>query len=153
MYENTLFSIYIYIMRDINNSLIKAYYDALTPLGYPVYEGEEPDDELAKMYLVISDVSSNDTSTKNSSDVSANIQVTINSWELKYNNSKALNTVAGLVLETIKPDPNSVLDLSASGMQMLNLTHTDGPGANYGKLAGRVYISRQIIFIQDIFIY
>lgn len=140
-------------MKDISNPLIKAYYYALTPLGYPVYEGEEPDNELSKMYLVISDVSSSDTSTKSSSDVTASIQITINSWEAKYNNSKALNTVAGLVLQAIKPLPNSVLDLSSSDMQMLNLTHTDGPGANYGKLAGRVYISRQIIFTQDIFIY
>lgn len=137
-------------MKDINNPLIKAYYDAIVPLGYPTYEGEEPDNELAKIYVVISDVSSNDTSTKSSSDVSANIQVTINSWELKYNNSKALNTAAGLILEAIKPDSNAVLTIP--GMQMLNLRHTDGPGVNYGKLAGRVYISRQIIFTQDIFI-
>jgi hypothetical protein len=139
-------------VKDINNPLIKAYYDAIAPLGYPVYEGEEPDDELAKIYIVISDVSSSDASTKSSSDVTANIQVTINSWEMKYNNSKALNIVAGKILEAIKPDSNSVLDLSASNMQMLNLSHSDGPGVNYGKLAGRVYISRQIIFTQSIFI-
>jgi hypothetical protein len=140
-------------MKDIANPLIKAYYDAIVPLGYPVYEGEEPDSELSKLYIVISDVSSSDASTKSSSDVSAQIQVTINSWELKYNNSKAMNTAAGLILEAIKPTPNAVLDLSSANMQMLNLSHTDGPGANYGKLAGRVYISRQIIFTQDIFIH
>lgn len=140
-------------MKDIANPLIKAYYDTISPLGYPVYEGEEPDDEEAKIYIVISDVSSSDASTKNSSDVSAQIQVTINSWEIKYNNSKALNIAAGVILEAIKPDSNAVLDLSSSNMQMLNLSHTDGPGTNYGKLGGRVYISRQIIFNQDIFIY
>lgn len=140
-------------MKDINNSLIKAYYDAISPLGYPVYEGEEPDNELAKIYVVISDVTSSDASTKNSTDVSAQIQVTINSWELKYNNSKSLNTAAGVILEAIKPDSNAVLDLSASDMQMMNLSVTNDRLQNYGKLAGRVYISRQIIFNQSIFIY
>ena len=140
-------------MKDINNTLIKAYYDALSPLGYPVYEGEEPDDTLDKMYIVISDVTSNDTSTKNSSDVNAQIQITINSWELKYNNSKSLNIAAGDVLTAIKPTPNAVLDLSAGGMQMMNLNVQNDNLQNYGKLAGRVYISRNIIFQQDIFIY
>lgn len=140
-------------MRDVNNPLIKAYYQAIEPLGYPVFEGEEPDDILDKIYIVISDVSSNDTSTKNSSDVNANIQITINSWELKYNNSKALNTVAGLILTAIKPTPNAVLDLSASNLQMMNLNVQNDVVQNYGKLAGRVYISRNIIFSQDIFIY
>lgn len=140
-------------MKDINNTLIKAYYDALSPLGYPVYEGEEPDDTLDKMYIVISDVTSNDTSTKNSTDVNAQIQITINSWELKYNNSKSLNIAAGAVLTAIKPTPNAVLDLSAGGMQMMNLNVQNDNLQNYGKLAGRVYISRNIIFQQDIFIY
>ena len=138
-------------MKDINNPLIKAYYDALVPLGYPVFEGEEPDNTTSEMYIVISDVSSNDTSTKSSSDVNAQIQVTINSWKVKYNNSKDMNIAAGLVLETIKPSPNAVLDLPS--MQMLNLSVVNDRTQNYGKLAGRVYISRQIIFQQDIFIY
>ena len=140
-------------MKDINNPLIKAYYDAIAATGFPVYEGEEPDNELSKLYVVISDVTSSDASTKNSTDVSAQIQITVNSWELKYNNSKALNTAAGVILEAIKPDPNAVLDLSGAGMQMLNLSVQNDRLQNYGKLAGRVYISRQIIFNQSIFIY
>lgn len=139
-------------MKDINNSLVKAYYDAISPL-YPTYEGEEPDDVEDKLYVVVSDVTSNETSTKNSSDVSAQIQITINSWEISYNNSKALNTATGVILEAIKPDSNAVLDLSASGMQMLNLSVQNDRVQPYGKFAGRVYISRQIIFQQDIFIH
>jgi hypothetical protein len=140
-------------MRDVNNSLIKAYYDAISLLGHPVYEGQEPDDVLDKIYIVISDVTSSDTSTKTTSDVSANIQITVNSWELKYNNSKEMNEVAGEILEAIKPTPNAVLDLSASNMQMLNLSVQNDNVSNYGSLAGRQYISRNIIFQQDIFIY
>jgi hypothetical protein len=139
-------------MKDVANPLIKSYYDAISPLGYPVYEGEEPDDELAKLYIVISDVSSTDASTKSSSDVNAQIQITVNSWEIKYNNSQAMNTAAGEILEAIKPSPNAVLDLSVSNMQMLNLSIINDRVQPYGKFSGRVYISRQIIFTQDIFI-
>jgi len=81
-------------MQDINNPLIKAYYEAISPLGYPVYEGEEPDNELAKIYVVISDVTSSDASVKKGIRHQAQIQVTVNSWEVKYNNVKAMNTVA-----------------------------------------------------------
>lgn len=51
-------------MIDINTPILKAYYNAIDALGIPVYEGEEPDDVLDKIYVVISDVSSNDVSTK-----------------------------------------------------------------------------------------
>lgn len=139
-------------MKDINNPLIKAYVDALAGIGYPVYEGEEPDDTLDKVYIVINGVNSNDSSTKTTTDVNAQIQATINSWEFKYNNCKLLNEVAGLVLEAIKPNPNAVLDMSAYNMQMHNLSVVNDRQQDYGKLAGRVYISRQIVFKQDIFI-
>lgn len=131
-------------MRDIANPLIKAYYDAILPLGYPVYEGEEPDDELAKIYIVISDVSASDVSTKSSNDHNAQIQVTVNSWEVKYNNVKAMNTAAGLVIQTIKPYPHSTLQATGIGIVTTSLQNDNI--TTYGKLAGRVYISRNLIF-------
>lgn len=131
-------------MRDIANPLIKAYYDAILPLGYPVYEGEEPDDELAKIYIVISDVSASDVSTKSSNDHNAQIQVTVNSWEVKYNNVKAMNTAAGLVITAIKPTPQSTLQATGIGIVTTSLQNDNI--TTYGKLAGRVYISRNLIF-------
>ena len=139
-------------MKDVHNPLLKAYTDALSGIGCRVFEGEEPDDLEDKMYAVISDVTSTDTSTYSSSDVRAQIQITVNSWEFKYNNSKALNEICGTILETLKPTPAAVLDLSAFGMQMGGLTVQNDRVQNYGKLAGRVFISRQIIFDQLIFI-
>ncbi len=131
-------------MKDINNPLIKAYYDALVPLGYPVYEGEEPDDTLDKMYIVISDVTSGDVSTKSSNDHNAQIQVTVNSWEAKYNNSKALNQVAGQVITAIKPGPTNTM--TAAGIGIVTTSLQNDSTVPYGKLAGRVYISRNLIF-------
>jgi hypothetical protein len=130
-------------MKDINNPLIKAYYDAISPL-YPTYEGEEPDNELAKIYVVISDVSSSDASVKKGIRHQAQIQVTINSWEVKYNNSKSMNTAAGAILQAVYPTPET--GLTASGIEIITTELQNDNTTTYGKLAGRVYISRNLIF-------
>lgn len=131
-------------MKDINNPLIKAYYDAIVALGYPTYEGEEPDDELSKLYVVINDVTSSDVSTKSSNDHNATVQVTVNSWEVKYNNSEAMNDAAGAIITAIKPGPLSALQ--ATGINIVTTSLQNDSTVRYGKLAGRVYISRNLIF-------
>lgn len=137
-------------MTDVNTPLLKAYYDALKTLGYPVYEGEEPDNVTDKAYIVISDVNNTDASTKNSSDTNSTIQIAINTWELKYNTAKTVNTVAAAVFSVIKPTPNHVLTIP--GMQMLNLSVQTDRTIRDGQLGGRNYIRRIIIFKQHIFI-
>ena len=139
-------------MKDINSDLIQAYYNIIDGLSIPVYEGEEPDNLADKIYVVISDVYNNDTSTDNSSDTNTTIQISIHSWEHKYNNTKLLNSTTNQILEAIKPNPKSVIDLSEYGLQMLNLSVQTDRTERYGELAGRVYISRILIFKQDIFI-
>lgn len=139
-------------MNDINTPLLKVYFNALSGLPYPVYEGEEPDDLTDQVYIVISDVNSTEASTKNTSDTSSSIQIAIHTWEEKYNTSLSVNTAAGLVFAAIKPTSNSVLDMTADNMQMLNLRVTNDRVDRLVELAGRKYISRYIIFQQDIFI-
>lgn len=139
-------------MRDINSAIYQAYYEVINTLNIPIYEGEEPDNVKDKIYCVISDAISTEKSTDNSSDVNLTIQITIHSWEYKYNNTKNCNLVAGQILEAIKPNSNSVLDLSLYGLQMLNLSVQTDRTDRYGELSGRVYISRILIFKQDIFI-
>lgn len=139
-------------MKDINSALLQAYYEVIDGLEIPCYEGEEPDDVKDKIYVVLSDVNAQETSTDNTSDCQATIQVTINSWEYKYNNSKLLNQTAGEILEAIKPTATSVLDLSDFGLQMLNLLVQTDRTERFGEMGGKVYISRVIVFKQDIFI-
>lgn len=139
-------------MIDINAPILKAYYNAIDALGIPVYEGEEPDDVLDKIYVVISDVSSNDVSTKSSFDFNCNIQLSIHSWEYKYVNSSTLNTTVGQILQAIKPDVNSVFDLSADGMQMTDLKLAQDITQRLGILGERKFITRILIFTQNIFI-
>jgi hypothetical protein len=138
-------------MKDINSPLLKAYFSVIDNLDIKVYEGEEPDNVADKIYVVLSNITSNETSTKSSIDVNATIQVSIHSWESKYNNSKNLNIAVGQILDAIKPSSNSVLDLSEFGLEMLNLTKQSDSTQNLGNLNGRVYISRILVFKQDIF--
>ena len=138
-------------MKDINSPLLNAYFNVIDNLDIKVYEGEEPDNVNDKIYVVLSNVTSNETSTKSSIDHDATIQVSVHSWEYKYNNSKNLNEIVGLILGAIKPTSNSVLDLSEYGLEMLNLTKQSDTTQNLGNLNGRVYISRILVFQQDIF--
>jgi hypothetical protein len=139
-------------MRDVNSALLQAYYEVIDDLDIPVYEGEEPDDVKHKIYAVISDAISIEQSTDNSSDVQTTIQVSVHSWEYKYNNSKNLNLAVGSILEAIKPTSTSVLDLSSFDLQMMNLMVQTDRTERFGELGGKIFISRILIFKQDIFV-
>ena len=69
-------------MRDVNYSLRKAYYAALTGITYeasgvPVYYLQAPDDITASSYIVFGGVTNSDLSTKNSADTASLMRVTI----------------------------------------------------------------------------
>lgn len=139
-------------MIDINTSLLKAYYSALSGVGVPVYEGEEPDDVKDAIYIVMSDAVGFEQSTKNSTDCQYTLQLSVHSWKYKYNNSSDLNDVCSAIFQAIKPTSNSVLDLSVDGLQMMNLQLQTDRTERLGEMGGRVYISRILIFKQDIFV-
>jgi hypothetical protein len=139
-------------MKDINSSILQAYYELINDLDIPCYEGEEPDNVADKLYVVLSDINSSEVSTKNSSDIDCTIQISLHSWEYKYNNSKAINTATGQILEALKPSSGDVLDLSAYGLQMLNLMVQTDRTERLGELSGRIYITRILILKQKIFI-
>jgi hypothetical protein len=139
-------------MKDINNALFKAFFDAVTALDIPCFEGEEPDDVKHQLYCVISDPISQDASTDNSSDTQTTIQVTFHSWEYKYNSSYSLNGYVGQFLQSILPTSTSVLDLSAFDLQMMNLSIQQDRIERYGEMGGKNYISRVLIFKSNIFV-
>ena len=139
-------------MRDVNSALLQAYYQVIDGLNIPVYEGEEPDDVKDKIYCVLSDAISIEQSTDNSTDIQTTLQVSVHSWEYKYNNSKNLNTAVGSILEAIKPTSTSVLDLSSFDLQMMNLSLQTDRTERFGEIGGKIFISRILIFKQDIFV-
>ena len=116
-------------MRDVNSAILQAYYEIIDGLDIPVYEGEEPDDVKHKIYCVINDATSTETST-----------------------SKSLNTACGQIIEAIKPTSTTNLDLSSFGLQMSNLSLQTDRTERFGNLGGKVFISRILIFKQDIFV-
>jgi hypothetical protein len=139
-------------MRDINSALLKAYYEVIDDLDIPVCEGEEPYAVKHKLYAVLSDVINIESSTSNSSDNTSTIQISVHSWEYKYNNSKTLNSAVDDIIQAIKPTSTSVLDLSAFGLQMMNLSIQTDRTERFGELGGKIFISRILIFKQNIFV-
>ena len=139
-------------MRDINSALLQAYYEVIDDLDIPVFEGEEPDDVKHKIYAVLSDVINIESSTDNSSDTTSTIQISVHSWEYKYNNSKNLNTAVDSILQAIKPTSTSVLDLSPFNLQMMNLSIQTDRTERFGEIGGKIFISRILVFKQNIFV-
>jgi len=139
-------------MRDINSALLQAYYEVIDDLDIPVFEGEEPDDVKHKIYAVLSDVINIESSTSNSSDNTSTIQISVHSWEYKYNNSKTLNSAVDDIIQAIKPTSTSVLDLSAFNLQMMNLSIQTDRTERFGELGGKIFISRILILKQNIFV-
>jgi len=139
-------------MKDINTAVLTAYYEVIDLLNIPIYEGEEPDDVKDPIYCVLSDLTNIEQSTDNSTDILSTVQISVHSWKYKYNNSKDLNTAVDSILQAIKPTSSSVLDLSSAGLQMMNLQLQTDRTDRYGELGGKIFISRILIFKQNIFV-
>mgnify|MGYP003656323715 CR=1 FL=1 len=147
-------------MRDVNSAILQAYYEIIDGLDIPVYEGEEPDDVKHKIYCVINDATSTETI---SSLIKGLMQkegmlMNIDSSEKEIEffaysaYSKSLNTACGQIIEAIKPTSTTNLDLSSFGLQMSNLSLQTDRTERFGNLGGKVFISRILIFKQDIFV-
>lgn len=136
-------------MKDVNYPLRKAYVAALTPLGYGVYNIEAPDNIEDQVYIVISDLSSQDQKTKSSKDTETSIRITIHTWDSKYNAGKIVDEVAEDVYQAIYPTSGSNISLVADGLQVLS-TSFRSDDMSYGTLGDRKYVDRIITFTHKI---
>ena len=141
-------------MKDINKALRKAYNAKLTTLiTVPVYANYAPESAVIGdgRYIVFSNVTNNDKSTKSSSDVSAIMQVAIYTFKDVENDGDAIDDLADQVFAAILPTPQAILNLGI-GLQMvsteLNSDQTQEPMV----IGDRVYIDRIIQFKHEIFI-
>ena len=140
-------------MKDINKALRKAYNLALQNVIVPVYANYAPQDvaDSTGSYIVFSNVTNNDTSTKSSSDVTAIMQVAIYSYKDVENDGDAIDDLADLVFAALYPTTKSVLILGI-GMQMVS-TELNSDQTQEPMLIGqRVYIDRILQFKHEIFI-
>ncbi len=139
-------------MTDANTIIQKAYFNAISSAIAPVkvFEGEEPDNLTDEIYVVIRPMVSREQSTFSSLDLESTIQIDIHSWKIKYNDSESLNVTCDKILTAIRPTPTSVLDVSSDGLQITNLRLQTDRTLDLGELGGRKFISRNLIFIQNI---
>jgi|SRR5690348_1654830 len=142
-------------MRDVNYSLRKAYYTALTGITYeasgvPVYYLQAPDDITASSYIVFGGVTNSDLSTKNSADTASLMRVTIHTFKDKYNDGKAADFIAGDVLQRIYPNAQAALILDDS-LQMFSTELVSDLTQDYNVQNASVYIDRILIFRHKIY--
>lgn len=143
-------------MKDVNWSLRKAYSAILNGLtvdavSVPVYYMEAPADENSPAYILLVSPSNVDVSTFSSSDTNTSIQVQIHTWSDHGNAGKLASDIAGEVYAAIYPNSQSVLDLSADGLQMVGTKmDSDRDGLNV-RLGQRDYVQRIITFSHNIF--
>ena len=130
-------------MKDINTPLQKAYYDAISALSIPVFEGEEPNNTNEPIYVVLHDINSTEASNKYSFAFNASIQVSIHSIKSNVNNSVDINEKAGLILDAIKPE--AISSLLADGILIVT-TNISVDRQTRSKIGDTAFITRDIIF-------
>ena len=142
-------------MRDINYSLRKAYFSALTGIAYessvtPVYYLQAPDGIAASNYIVFGGVTNNDLSTKSSANTGTLMRVAVHTFKEKYNDGKAADFIAGEVLQRIYPNSQAGLVLG-DNLQMYSTDLVSDLTQDYGIRNSTVYIDRILIFRHKIY--
>lgn len=143
-------------MRDVNNPLKKAYFTVLSGIVFdlisvPVYYMTLPDKVNPENYIIFGPVTNNDISTKGSADTNSLMRVTIHTQSNKYNPGKAVNDIAGEVLERIYPNSQAFLDLSADNLQMISIELASDITQDYSIKNSTSFIDRILIFRQKIY--
>jgi len=145
-------------MRDVNYSLRKAYFSALSgvevnAVAVPVFYQELPANYNASNYIIINSVNNTDSSTKHKSDVISSVSVTIYTSALASNAGKIADDMASQVMSIIYPDGQTRLILDyADGLQLISTRLSGDNTMNYGIRNERKFIDRTLIFKHHIFI-
>ena len=145
-------------MKDINLQLRKAYVNKLTGIvvnliPIKTFYLQAPDSDLNNNYIVIEQISNSDDSTMNSEDLSVNVTVRIVTQEIKANNGRDADFIAGEVLKRIIPSPQSKSNLDAFGITNLHARLSNDQVMNYCEQGGTSFVDRIIVFNHQIFIH
>jgi len=137
-------------MIDINYSLRIAYTTALSGIdGVPVFYESLPPTISPETYIVFRSITSNDASTRNSSDTNTNVTVEIHTWDNGLNSGLSADMIAREVYNRIYPNGQSPLTLD--GAQMVWTRMVSDNTQNFSNQQNRTYISRFITFKHNIF--
>ena len=133
-------------MIDLNASLRKAYFDALSSIDppVPVYYFAAPPNKKLDQYIVYRSITNKDESTKSSTDTRTFIIVEIYSRNLATNSGAAVDDIAGKVLDVLYPDRHT--HLTIDGGQIVTTEMTFDLVNPYTVISGEVYLSRFMTF-------
>ena len=137
-------------MTDVNTPLEKAYYAALKDLTTYVYNGQLPDNISPDEYIIFRSITSNDQSTKNSSDTLTSVTIEIHTVKDKINQTVEGNSLAAKVFQAIYPNPQ--FNLTLDGIKMINTKLSNDRTDEYRMSNQKCFISRYITFEHLIFI-
>lgn len=138
-------------MIDINYSLRIAYFNALTGIaGVPVFYNEVPPNVSPDQYIVFRSITNTDISTCNTSDVSTQITVEIQTWNDGINSGINADMVAREVYTRILPNPGATLTLD--GAQMISTRLLNDVTNQTVAVGNRAYVSRFITFGHKIYL-
>lgn len=138
-------------MIDINYSLRVAYKTALTGIaGTPVFYNILPPGVSPNNYIIFRSITNTDASTCNSSDISCQIIVEIQTWGDGLNNGLDADQAAREVFNRIMPNQGATLTLDGAQMISTRLLNdiTQAPVA----VGNRSYVSRILTFGHKIFL-
>lgn len=138
-------------MKDVNYPLRKAYVTALTGLtvgavAVPVYYLAAPEEETAKAYITLNQVSNVDAGTFSSSNTNTSMQVQIHTWDDNGNPGKKADDIAGAVLAVIYPNPQTYLDMSADSLQMVGTKLGGDQVQELADHGNRIFVTRILTF-------
>lgn len=137
-------------MKSVNYALRKAYITGLNGLtvngqAVPVYYLQAPESSTAANYIILTEVTNVDESTKNSSDTNTSMQLRIETWAEGGNAGKMADDIADAVYAIIYPNSQAVLNLVADGFQMVSTKVTDDRVID-GEFGNRDFVTRVITF-------
>lgn len=133
-------------MIDLNYSLRKAYFDALSGItpAVPVFYYAAPPNKKLDQYIVYRSLTNKDESTKSTSDTRTFIVVEIYSRNLAVNSGMIVDEIAGKVLDAVYPDRHT--HLTIDGGQIVTTEMTFDLVNPYTVISGEVYLSRFMTF-------
>lgn len=143
-------------MKSVNYPLRKIYHAALTGITYNSvtvrnFYQKAPDDITDNYYIVFGSINNVDVSSKQKPDTTTSIQVVIHSHELKYNDGRAADDIAGQIFALIYPTPTATHDMSADGLQIVDTKLTNDVTQAYNIQGAREYLDRVLVFTHRIY--
>lgn len=143
-------------MKDVNYPLRKIYHAAFTGITYNSvavrnFYQQAPDDITDQYYIVFGSINNNDVSSQHKADTDTAINVTIHTFESKYNDGRAADAIAQSIFDVIYPNKQTLPDMSADGLQIVSTRLTNDFTQPYTIQGSTQYIDRVLTFSHHIF--